>query len=96
MNTQQKLEKVIRTARKELTKLKEKQPSNIKDGVEALNSYLESKKIAKAFGKSIVVTVKDAGIYTRKNGTTTPLSIATTDKGVMWNVTPERFWMKKE
>lgn len=95
MNTQQKLEKVIRSARKELARIKEVKPSTLKDGVEALNNYLNSKKVVKAFGKSEVINVEDKGVYTRKDGTTTPLSIATTTKGVKFNVTPERFWLNK-
>jgi len=94
MNTQQKLERVIRKARTELSKLKAVEPTSLKSGVDNLKSYLESKAIVKAFGKAEIVETVEA-TYTKKDNTTIPILKATLSNGKVFNVTPERFWLNK-
>lgn len=94
MNTQQKLERQIRNARKELARIKAVNPATTSDGLNNLKDYLESNKIVKNFGKHTVVSTEQA-TYTKKDGTTIPILKATLTNGKVFNVTPERFWLSQ-
>jgi len=94
MNTQQKLEKTIMKARKELAKLKETNPATLQNGLGSLKSYLESKATVKAFGKTEIVKTEES-TYTKKDNTTINVLKATLNNGKTFVVTPARFWLQK-
>lgn len=95
MNAQQKLEKTISKARKELAKLKADNPLKLTDGLAQLNQYLAQKNIVKSFGKVTIASTVEAE-YTKKDNSKIPVLEATLSNNKVFIVTPSRFWMKKQ
>jgi hypothetical protein len=98
MNAQQKMEKQIRALKAKVKAIQAGTPtiSTAKpqgdNALNALKAYLAKPSIVRRFGKSEVLKVEDTEMFTRKDGTTTPLRVAVTTTGVKWNLTAQRFW----